>query len=1554
MKKISIFLVLLLGLMSLGFVSKAYAQATLPYNQDFTAANDFTFVNGTLPNKWVYGTAAGNTGGSIYVSNDNGATNNYTNTVTSTTFAYREFTIPAGTTIATLAFDWRAYGNDSTWDRMRVYLAPSTFTPTAGTEMAPSATIFQLGADFEMQTAWQTYTNTNVNLTSFAGSTVKLIFQWKNDGIIGTSPAAAVDNINFLIPTCVVPSNVAVNGVGQDGAVLSWNSPTPTPGNGFAYYLTTTNTPPNAGTPPTATTTGTSVNLATTLTPNTTYYWWVKSVCSPTDSSLWVAGPTFTTTQIPAILPYTQPFTGPNDFGFVNGTQNNKWHYGTAAGNPANAIYISNDNGVSNTYSTSTSTTNVSHAYRDFAIPAGTPATSPAILSFDWKAVGEGTTTQWDYFRVWIVPSSFTPTAGTQITAGANRVQLGQFNQQSTWQNYLNAAVNLAPYAGSSMRLVFEWRNDTGGGTQTPAAIDNINLQIPTCKVPTALTLTSVVANGATISWTATVPAPGIGYAYYVSTTNTPPTNATVPTGTTTGTSVNLAPTLVPNTTYYWWVKSVCSATDSSLWMTGPTFTTTQIPGTLPYTQNFTGPNDFGFVNGNQENKWYYGAAAGNPANAIYISNDNGVTNIYSTSTTTTNVSHAYRDLAVPAGTTAASPAILTFDWRAFGEGTTWDYLRVWLVPASFQPVAGTQITAGTGRVQIGQFNQQATWQNYINTNVNLTAYAGATMRLVFEWRNDTGGGTQPPAAVDNINLLIPTCKVPTALAVAGVVSNGATISWTGTTPVPAQGYAYYISTTNTPPTQATAPTGTTTATTVNLAPTLVPNTTYYWWVKARCSATDHSLWIPGPSFSTTQIPANLPYIQPFTGPNDFGFINGAQVNRWHYGSATGNAANSIYISNDNGVTNAYNTSTSATVVSHAYRDIAIPAGTTIASFSFDWKAQGESSFDYLRVWLVPSSLMPVAGTQITAGTNRVQIGQYNQQGTTWQTYSNANLNLAAYAGQVMRLVFEWRNDTGGGTQPPAAVDNINIKVCSNVTPVVTVTAASITHNSATITWPQDTGGADYVIRYRPVGTTQWLPTAGPINVPAIPGVTQSYTFASTLSPVTLYEVEVAAVCNGNIGLYSHNEFTTKCDPTPPNVVISNVTATSALVTWNPLVLAASYELRWRVVGTPGWFTPTGGTPQPPLNSYTLPNLTSFTTYEVQVRSKCNAATIENPWSNPQVFTTVRVCEIPPPGLTITTLTPTSAEVVWDAFTGAGATGSYILKYRKVGIPSWTTINVNTNTYTLTGLLELTKYEMQVANVCSGTPGNFTPPYYFTTPTVVYCQMTATTPSEYFINKVTVKPTGKPEMVNEDLTGGTYSDFTAIPAKYIELIQGSTGNQITVDKTVGTSPTGVAVWIDFNRNGSFDLNERIMADGPNINPSVSATFSVPADAFVSMTDYKYVRMRVAMSKDGIPVNCLNFQNGEVEDYTVRISKPGVANALNQTDILIYPNPVSTVLNVKNISKKANYKIYSAAGQVVSSGLILNNKIDVSKLINGVYVIDIEDAQGTAQKKFIKE
>ena len=787
----------------------------------------------------------------------------------------------------------------------------------------------------------------------------------------------------------------------------------------------------------------------------------------------------------------------------------------------------------------------------------------------------------------------------------------------------------------------------------------------------------------------------------------------------------------------------------------------------------------------------------------------------------------------------------------------------------------------------------------------------------------------------------------------------------------------------------------------------------------------------------TTVVPAPFPYKQDFSADNgNFTFVNATQSNKWEYGNAAGNPSRAIYISNTNGGTNAYNIGASSIV--HTYRDIVIPAGTSTTMLSFDWRAAGENGQDYLTVWLVPTSFTPTAGTGITAGAGRVKVGSSFNAQSTWQTYTNANLNLNSFAGSNMRLVFEWRNNNNGGTQPPAAVDNIYLGkcfiptptpvtlitsttaqlnwtapslppsngyeyyltttntppnqstaatgssgtvsanlsqllpnttyhwwirsvcgtnkslwvsggnfttlACNAVPPILTVTG--ITHNSASVQWPRNNGVGLYKIRYRTVGTLNWITTNQPAALP--PQVMNTFN-ASNLLPSTLYEVEIAAVCNGTTGNYSHTEFSTRCDPAPPNVTVSTITSTSASITWAPVSTGSTYVMRWREVGTTAW-NPVS-LPVPPTNIFNLTGLSANKTYEVQIASQCVGSTTVNPYSTSQVFTTERRCETPPPGLTIMQLLPTSAEIKWDPFPGA----TYIVRYRKVGIPSWTEVPSFVNNIVLTGLTELTKYEMQVVNVCNGIPGNYTPLYYFTTPTIIYCKMNSRISTDEHISKVTVKPSGKKTMENESIAS-TYTDYTGVPKTFIEMIQGSTDNEIIIEKkwAGATYNEGIAVWIDFNRNGEFDINERILTSSPNSDSPVSGKFNVPADAFVSMTDHKYIVMRVAMSRDGIPVNCTDFKNGEVEDYKVIIQKNKVPNLLDQTDIMIYPNPVSTILYVKNISRKANYKLYSISGQFISGGVILNNKIDVSKLINSVYVISIEDGGQIIQKKFIKE
>jgi gliding motility-associated-like protein len=680
---------------------------------------------------------------------------------------------------------------------------------------------------------------TPVNIPSFAvtaGSTYYIVIS-TSGATVSTPYTLTIQAASCPPPTAL---GVAAGSVTSDGATLIWTDAAAI--TSWQYVVQPAGTGIPTASTPTSTATANSWPVSG-LNQATNYEFYVRGDCNNGTFSAWAGPFAFTTTQIPAGLNYTQDFETPaHNWTLSNGTQANQWVVGSAVNNGgAQSLYISNNGGAANAYTVTTAST--VHAFRDFTVPAGTYQLQ---LTFDWKGQGEGP--NWDYVRVWSVPTTFNPTPGTLITATTDRVNLtGNLNLQADWTT-ATYTIPAAAFAGSTRRIIFEWRNDGTGGTQPPAAIDNINLNIVTCSVPTAVTMGTVNSGDATISWTAPVPG-AESYDYYYSTTNTPPTASTVPNGNTAATSVNIAP-LDPSTQYYFWVRSNCGPVNGvSLW-TGPTpFLTPQIPATLNYVEDFEGTSQWTLNNGTQTNKWVIGTAVANGGtHSMYISSNNGTGNIYNTGSATTV--QAYRDFTIPAGTNVQVD--IAFDWRAVGETANWDYFRVWVVPVTFNPTPGTQITAATGpngRQQLGgNFNGNNQWINasYVYTTTNATP---VQKRIVFEWRNDGGGGTQPPAAIDNVDIMVVTCPKPTTLAAANATQTTVDLTWTETGT--ATNWEVYVVPTGDPaPTAATTGTPTNDNTAYTYGP-LAPGTVYQYYVRSVCGPTDKSRWVGPFQFQT-------------------------------------------------------------------------------------------------------------------------------------------------------------------------------------------------------------------------------------------------------------------------------------------------------------------------------------------------------------------------------------------------------------------------------------------------------------------------------------------------------------------------------------------------------------------------------------------------------------------------------------------------------------------------------------------------------------------------------
>lgn len=169
--------------------------------------------------------------------------------------------------------------------------------------------------------------------------------------------------------------------------------------------------------------------------------------------------------------------------------------------------------------------------------------------------------------------------------------------------------------------------------------------------------------------------------------------------------------------------------------------------------------------------------------------------------------------------------------------------------------------------------------------------------------------------------------------------------------------------------------------------------------------------------------------------------------------------------------------------VAHFYRNFTVPAGETTITLSFSWIAQGEVGFDYMRVWIVPTSVTPAYGNQTlatgSAPTGNVQVGgNFVSQGT-WTT-SSFTLPTA-YAGTTVRLIFEWTNNDSLGTTPPAAVDNISLTsaaptACAAPSQATAYTPGTKTSTTLPATF---TGSAN---EYLVIQSTSSTPPSQPVN----------------------------------------------------------------------------------------------------------------------------------------------------------------------------------------------------------------------------------------------------------------------------------------------------------------------------------------------------------------------------------------------------------------------------------------------------------------------------------------
>ncbi len=136
-------------------------------------------------------------------------------------------------------------------------------------------------------------------------------------------------------------------------------------------------------------------------------------------------------------------------------------------------------------------------------------------------------------------------------------------------------------------------------------------------------------------------------------------------------------------------------------------------------------------------NKWYLGDALSYEGDSsLYVSNDGGVNNNYSISSSPYIYTYVYLKDGV---------YDISFNWLAYGE-SSYDYMRVALIGdnVSISPTASGAIPVG------GRLNLQSSWQYFERTAEIPTE---GWYKMVFFWTSDGSVIHNPAPAVDNVYL---------------------------------------------------------------------------------------------------------------------------------------------------------------------------------------------------------------------------------------------------------------------------------------------------------------------------------------------------------------------------------------------------------------------------------------------------------------------------------------------------------------------------------------------------------------------------------------------------------------------------------------------------------------------------------------------------------------------------------------------------------------------------------------------------------------------------------
>jgi len=1031
-------------------------------------------------------------------------------------------------------------------------------------------------------TATATWEEKNVMLTSYTGTGTYIAF--KND-YTTTSSYGYIDNLVVdVAPGCDTPTDLAVGTVSSSSADLSWNDDA-SQSSWQVYVYADSETPDFTQ----ATTVTTNNYTATGLTANTVYHAYVRTVCADgSGHSNWRNVEFMTTSANIAQVPYAHDFedaTENAEWMLYNANATNKWYIGQPTNENSNVLFISN-NGTAETYTIS-SAASTAWAFRDVQFGNASEFT----LKFNWKGYGEGTTTIYDYLKVYIGTPAAVQAGNINCTAAlttydpAGAEVLGVYNLQDNWQT-ATITLNGPDYSNTTKRLYFRWSNDGSGGTAPAAVVDSIEITASNCGRPYDLVASNVTNVTANVTFSA-ASANDNAWEYLIgSSIFNPDLSTDVPTPVTSTTfTIDM---LTANTPYYVYVRTVCAGGEYSEWSDVLSFRTDcEALTTLPFSENFDNvPGQTTGTTNNLPSCWdnlcgTYASYAGYPI--VYSTTSYAVTGnslrFYSSSSASYDYGNQYAILpTIDVNALPINNLQLSFDARKYS--TTYATFTLYVGVMSDPADASTFVPVDTILVNETTYDNFTVYFNNYSGNGNRIALCSPQFTSV-----SINAGN-----IDNIVLeVIPTCPKPQNLAASNATTSSIDLAWTETGSATAWNIEYG-------PTGFTQGTGTVVAASTNpfTVTGLNPSSNYDFYVQADCGGGDVSTWSAGIMAATQCGLITLPYTENFdsysgTTYNTAGPIPTCWTNTSNnatYGAphVTGNGTYSYPNSAPNALTfTCSSAGADAYAVLPEFTD-ALNSMTLAFAYRMENASNGTMTVGYVTdVNNIATSFQTVATLTSTTTITLDTISFENVPATT-----------------TGRLAFHWYQN---GTFYSCGIDDISV-FSNDTTPVVTtcdaptaLAASNIAQTSATINWTAGGTETAWNLQYKAASAADWSASIAVNNNP-------TYNLTG-LTANTAYQVRVQAACSATeTSTWTTANFTTAAEeqcPAPTNFRAENITLNSVTLAWEQAAGTANeWEINYKQADATTWTNVTVTT-----NPYTITDLTPETAYQAQIIAHC-------------------------------------------------------------------------------------------------------------------------------------------------------------------------------------------------------------------------------------------------------------------------------------------------------------------------------------------------------------